>query len=70
MKSKVYRTKVDTRDELLDPLMDVIASIKEGQDALRRATRHVLTQVAKCINVDGGIFENVLYYVNCANFVI
>jgi hypothetical protein len=23
-------------------------------------TRHVLTQVAKCIDVDGGIFENVL----------
>jgi hypothetical protein len=27
----------------------------------RRVTRHVLTQVAKCIDVDGGIFENVLY---------
>jgi hypothetical protein len=31
----------------------------------RRATRHVLTQVAKCIDVDGGIFENELYWVNC-----
>jgi hypothetical protein len=27
-------------------------------DALRRATR--LTRVAKCIDVDGGIFENVI----------
>jgi hypothetical protein len=27
----------------------------------RRATRHVLTRVAECIDVDGGIFENVLY---------
>jgi hypothetical protein len=27
----------------------------------RRATRHVLTRDAKCIDVDGGIFENVLY---------
>jgi hypothetical protein len=27
----------------------------------RRATRHVLTQVAKCIDIDGGIFENILY---------
>jgi hypothetical protein len=27
----------------------------------RQATRHVLTRVAKCIDVDGGIFENVLY---------
>jgi hypothetical protein len=27
----------------------------------RRATRHVLTQVAKCIDVDGEIFEDVLH---------
>jgi hypothetical protein len=27
----------------------------------RRATRHVLTRVAKCIAVDGGIFGNVLH---------
>jgi len=60
MKSKVYRTKIDTRDELLDHIMDVIASIKKGKDALRRAIRHVLTRVAKCIDNDGGIFENVL----------
>jgi hypothetical protein len=26
-----------------------------------RATRHVLTRVAKCIDIDGGIFETVLY---------
>jgi hypothetical protein len=26
----------------------------------RRATRRVLTRVAKCIHIDGGIFENVL----------
>jgi hypothetical protein len=38
-------------------------------ETLGRATRHVLTLVAKCIDVGGGIFENVLYYVNCTNFV-
>jgi hypothetical protein len=27
----------------------------------RRATRHVLTRVAECIDVDRGIFGNVLY---------
>jgi hypothetical protein len=27
----------------------------------KRATRHVLTGGAKCIDVDGGIFEKVLY---------
>jgi hypothetical protein len=41
--------------------MYVIASIKELKDALRRTTRHVLTQVAKCIDVDCGILENVLF---------
>jgi hypothetical protein len=30
-------------------------------DALRRTTHHVLTRVAKCIGVDGGILENILY---------
>jgi hypothetical protein len=39
----------------------LIARIKERQDALRRAKRHVLTRVAKYIDVDGGIIENVLY---------
>ena len=36
MKSEVYRKKVDTRDELLVIILDVIACIKECQDALRR----------------------------------
>jgi isopenicillin N synthase-like dioxygenase len=26
----------------------------------RRATRHVLTRLAKCIDVDDGIFQNIL----------
>jgi hypothetical protein len=61
MKGKVYRRKVDTRDELLDHTMDVIARIKERQAALRRATRHVLVRVPKCTDIDGGISESVLY---------
>jgi hypothetical protein len=35
----------------------------------RRATRHVVKRDAKCIDVDGAIFGNVLYWVNCTNFV-
>jgi hypothetical protein len=61
MKSEVYKRKVDTWDELPDRIMDAIARIKELQDELSRATRHVLlTRVAKCIDIDGGIFENLL----------
>jgi hypothetical protein len=41
--------------------MDVIAHRKECQDALRRATLHALTRVAKCLDVDGGILKNGLY---------
>jgi hypothetical protein len=52
-----------------DRAMDVIARIKERQDALNRATRHVLTRIAKCTDVDGGIFRNVLHQVNCTNLV-
>jgi hypothetical protein len=29
---------------------------------------YVLTRVAKCIDVDGGIFGNLLYWANCTNF--
>ena len=60
LKSAVYRKKVDTRDEMLVNILDVIACIKERQDALGRTTRHVLTRVAKCFDVDGGIFERLL----------
>jgi hypothetical protein len=41
--------------------MDVIDSIKERQEALRRATRDVLTRVAECIEVVCVIFGNALY---------
>jgi len=44
---KKIGTKVDTRDELLNLLMDVITNIKERQDALRRSTRYIFTRVAK-----------------------
>jgi hypothetical protein len=42
--------------------MDATARIKKREDELivRRATRHILTGVAKCIDADGGILENVL----------
>jgi hypothetical protein len=45
---------------MLDRIMDAVARIKERQDEVRRAARHVLTRVTECTNVDGGIFEKVL----------
>jgi len=60
MKGELYRKKVDTRDEQLVNLLDVIACIIECQDALRRTTHHEFTRVAKCIDTDGGIFKHLL----------
>jgi hypothetical protein len=57
MKSEVNKEKVNTRDELVARIMNSAALIKqEPHDDLRRATR----AVAKCIEVDGGIFEHFL----------
>jgi hypothetical protein len=60
MKSEGYKRKVDARDELIARIFDASACIKKPEDQLRRSTRDLLTRVAKCIEVDGGIFENLL----------
>ena len=56
MKSDVYRRKVGTRDELLSHILNAAASIKKREDQLTRTTRDLRTRVAKCTEVDGGIF--------------
>ena len=64
MKSEVYKEKVSTRDELIARNMNSAAVIKqERQDDLRSATRTVAKRVEKCIEVDGGIFEHILWTV-------
>jgi hypothetical protein len=60
MKSEAYNRKVDARDELLARILDAASSIKEREDQLRRKTRDLRTRVAKCIDVDCGIFEHLL----------
>jgi hypothetical protein len=61
VKSKVYKEKVNTRNELVALIMNSAALIKqERQDNLRRATRTIANRVEKCTEVDGGIFEQLL----------
>jgi len=55
MKSEVYRTRVDTADELLARNVDAAARITKREDQLRRTARDLHTTVAKCTKVDGGI---------------
>jgi hypothetical protein len=58
LKSEIYKEKINTRDELVVRIMNSAALIKqERQDDLRRATRTIAKRVEKCIEVDGGIFE-------------
>jgi len=64
IKSEVYIEKVNTRDELVARIMNSAAVIKqERQDDLRIATRTIAKGVEKCIEVDGGIFEHILWSV-------
>ena len=64
MKSEVYKEKVNTRDELVACIMNSASLIKqERQDDRRRATRTIAKRVEKCIEVDGGIFEHLLWTV-------
>ena len=64
MKSELYREKLNTRDELVARIMNSAALKKqERQDDLRRATRTVTKRVEKWIEVDGGIFEHLLWTV-------
>jgi hypothetical protein len=57
MKSKVYKEKANTRDELVTHIMNSAALIKQKhQDDLKRATRTVAKRVEKCIEVSGGNF--------------
>ena len=64
MKSEVYKEKLNTRDELVACITNSAALMKqERQDDLRRAKRTVARSVEKCIEVDGGIFERLLWTV-------
>ena len=64
MKCEVYKENLNTRDELVARIMNSAALIKqELHDDLRRATRNIVKRVEKCIEVDGGICEHLLWTV-------
>jgi len=61
MKSEVYKEKVNI-DEFVARIMNSAALTKqERQDDLRRATCTIVKWVEKSIEVDGGIFEHLLW---------
>jgi len=68
MNSEVYKTKVDTPNELLASILDVAACIENREDKLRRTAHDLHTRVAKCAEVSGEVFRT--YIVNCNKFDI
>ena len=63
MNNEVYKRKVDTPDELLARIFDAAARVKKRADELRRTKRDLRKRVAKCTEVDGGIFRT--FIANC-----
>jgi len=58
MKREVDKRRVDAPDELLARILDAAAGTNKHEH--QRQTRDLCTRDVKCINVDGGIFENLL----------
>jgi len=59
MKREDYKRRW-TGDELLARILDAAARINKREDQLRRRIRDLRTRVAMCIEVDGGIYEELL----------
>ena len=51
---------MDTRAEVVARINDACVRINDRRHELRRATFSTLQRIHKCIEVGGGIFENLL----------
>jgi hypothetical protein len=56
----VSRIDAQTREEVLARIMHAATEIRDNSVKLRRATCAVHKRVDKCIEAEGGIFENML----------
>ena len=65
-KIEVYGRWADTLEELLAHALGVAACRNKGKDQLKRTKRDLPKRVAKCIEVDDGIFEHLF---NCSRFL-
>jgi len=60
VKSLVYNTGVDTREELRQRILDAFHNVKGRVEELRTATRNVQMRSRVCLQVNGGHFEQLL----------
>ncbi|KAJ8890901.1 hypothetical protein PR048_010410 [Dryococelus australis] len=69
MKDIVYQRTAQTREELLASITHAATEIKDSGVQLRRATRAVHKRAANCMEVDGHIFEDLLYGVSRTGYL-
>jgi hypothetical protein len=60
MQRDVYNRKIIKRDKFLARIVNAAARTEKREDQLRQNRRDIRTRVAKCIEVDGRIFEHLL----------
>ena len=60
MKDIVYQVKVQTREALLERILDAAMTIRNKRVELRSATSTVHTRATHCVDVQGDIFENLM----------
>jgi hypothetical protein len=60
MKSEVYKRRVNVPLASFSRILDAAARRKGSEVQLIRTAREIRTRVAKCIEVDGGVFEHLL----------
>ena len=60
MKSDIYKTNLDTADELLARILDAAASVNKREDYLRRTTSDFRTRFAKGVELGGESCEHLL----------
>lgn len=58
VKEKVYATRVDTREELMERISTVFQELKGKPLEIKRATRSVVNRCRKCQEENGGHIEN------------
>ena len=60
MKTLVYKTKVNSREELLHRIQEAADQLKNNPAVLRKATQSVLERVRMCSEVGGTHFEHLM----------
>lgn len=60
LKSKVYSTPINTREQLLERIENACTEMKNDPVVIRKSTNHILTRARICLQQNGGHFEQLL----------